>query len=90
MTAAKPTKSLGSRSPKPARPNDIEDRIRRRAYELYEQRGRADSLALDDWLQGGRRNNRNGKAWLQVEAKSEKDKAALIRRNSLVEQVLLR
>ena len=25
-------------------------RIRKRAYELYEQRGRVDGLALDDWL----------------------------------------
>ena len=25
--------------------------IRRRAYELYEQRGRADGHALDDWVE---------------------------------------
>jgi hypothetical protein len=30
---------------------DIEERIRRRAYELYEQRGRVDGKDLDDWLQ---------------------------------------
>jgi Protein of unknown function (DUF2934) len=30
---------------------DIEERIRRRAYEIYEQRGRIDGLDLDDWLQ---------------------------------------
>ncbi len=47
---AKP-KSLGPRSPKPALPSNAEERIRRRAYELYEQRGRVDGLALDDWLQ---------------------------------------
>ena len=29
----------------------LEERIRLRAYELYEQRGRADGYALDDWLQ---------------------------------------
>jgi len=29
----------------------IEGRIRLRAYELYEQRGRRDGHALDDWLQ---------------------------------------
>lgn len=29
----------------------IEERIRLRAYEIYEQRGRADGRALDDWLQ---------------------------------------
>jgi len=32
-------------------PSDTEERIRRRAYEFYEQRGRGDGLALDDWLQ---------------------------------------
>ena len=44
-------KSLRPRSPKPTQPNDIEESIRRRAYELYEQRGRVDGFALDDWLQ---------------------------------------
>lgn len=29
----------------------LEERIRVRAYELYEQRGRRDGHALDDWLQ---------------------------------------
>lgn len=29
----------------------LEERIRLRAYELYEQRGRADGHALEDWLQ---------------------------------------
>lgn len=29
----------------------LEERIRLRAYELYEQRGRADGYALDDWFQ---------------------------------------
>jgi len=29
----------------------IEERIRLRAYELYERRGRRDGHALDDWLQ---------------------------------------
>jgi hypothetical protein len=47
---AKP-KSREPRSSKPARSGDIEERIRRRAYELYEQRGRFDGFALDDWLQ---------------------------------------
>jgi len=28
----------------------FEDRIRRRAYDLYEQRGRADGNDMDDWL----------------------------------------
>ena len=42
------------RSPKPAQSSDIEERIRRRAYEFYEQRGRVDGFALDDWLQAER------------------------------------
>jgi Protein of unknown function (DUF2934) len=29
----------------------IEQQIRKRAYELYEQRGRTDGHELDDWLQ---------------------------------------
>jgi hypothetical protein len=47
---AKP-KSREPRSRKPNSSNDITERIRRRAHELYEQRGRVDGLALDDWLQ---------------------------------------
>ena len=42
------------KSPKSPAPNsrrDIEERIRRRAYEIYEHRGRIDGLELDDWLQ---------------------------------------
>jgi hypothetical protein len=39
------------RSPNPVQQNDIEERIRRRAYALYEERGRVDAFALDDWLQ---------------------------------------
>jgi hypothetical protein len=30
---------------------DLQEQIRRRAYELYEQRGRGDGRDLDDWLQ---------------------------------------
>ena len=44
------SKSRKPRSPKPAQPNDTEESIRRRAFELYEQRGRVDGFALDDWL----------------------------------------
>jgi hypothetical protein len=29
----------------------IEERVRRRAYELYVERGNESSLELDDWLQ---------------------------------------
>lgn len=30
---------------------DLQEQIRRRAYELYEQRGREDGRDFDDWLQ---------------------------------------
>jgi hypothetical protein len=30
---------------------DFQERIRARAYELYEQRGRLDGYELEDWLQ---------------------------------------
>ena len=46
---AKP-KTREPRSRKPDFPSDIEKRIRQRAHELYEQRGRVDGFALDDWL----------------------------------------
>jgi hypothetical protein len=49
MTAK--SKSQKARSPKPACSNEIEERIRQRAYQLYEQRGGVEGLALDDWLQ---------------------------------------
>ena len=31
--------------------SDMQEQIRRRAHELYEQRGREDGHELDDWLQ---------------------------------------
>jgi hypothetical protein len=31
-------------------PVKLEDQIRRRAYELYEQRGREDGHDMEDWL----------------------------------------
>jgi len=30
---------------------ELEETVRRRAYELYEQRGRADGFELNDWVQ---------------------------------------
>ncbi len=30
---------------------ELQEQIRRRAYELYEQRGKEDGHELDDWLQ---------------------------------------
>jgi Protein of unknown function (DUF2934) len=32
-------------------PVDIQQQVRRRAFELYEQRGREDGHDLEDWLQ---------------------------------------
>ena len=43
-----------SREALPRKPKSVssaEEKIRLRAYELYEQRGRIDGHALDDWLQ---------------------------------------
>jgi len=52
MTAK--SKSREPRSTKPALWGDIEERVRQRAYQLYEQRGRVDGFALDDWLRAER------------------------------------
>ena len=49
MTAK--SKAWEPRSRKPKSSNAITERIRQRAHELYEQRGRVDGFALDDWLQ---------------------------------------
>ena len=48
------SKSRKPRSPKPAQQNDTEESIRRRAYELYEQRGRIEGFSSDDWLRAER------------------------------------
>jgi Protein of unknown function (DUF2934) len=32
------------------RPSDLEEVIRRRAFEIYEERGKVAGYALDDWL----------------------------------------
>ena len=45
------SKTRQPRSNKTAESNDIENRIRDRAYQLYEQRGRVDGFALEDWFQ---------------------------------------
>jgi len=44
----------------------VDEKISRRAYELYEQRGRRDGHELDDWLQ----------AEAEVTAKKSKTSAA--------------
>ena len=44
-------KGPAPRSTEPAAsPKEIEEKIRRRAYELYELRGKQDGHDLDDWL----------------------------------------
>jgi hypothetical protein len=45
------SKTRQPRSNKTAESNDIENRIRDRAYQLYEQRGSVDGFALEDWFQ---------------------------------------
>jgi hypothetical protein len=44
-----PTKSKSRDVPTNRHPN-LEEEIRRLAYELYEERGREDGYDLDDWL----------------------------------------
>jgi hypothetical protein len=44
-------KSAGSNAPTPI---DLEAQIRQRAYELYEERGRAPGRETDDWFQAER------------------------------------
>ena len=45
------SKTRQPRSIKTAESGAIENRIRDRAYQLYEQRGSVDGFALDDWFQ---------------------------------------
>ena len=52
MTAK--SKSQEPRAVKASPPSDIEERIRKHAYQLYEQRDRVEGFALDDWLQAER------------------------------------
>ena len=37
---------------RPKEASSLEERVRRRAYELYLRRGNQPGSALDDWLQG--------------------------------------
>jgi hypothetical protein len=48
------SKSRRPRSNKANPPHGVEELIRNRAYQLYEQRSRVDGFALDDWLQAER------------------------------------
>jgi len=55
--------------------SNVEDKIRLRAYELYEQRGRIDGFALDDWLQAEaeiRRGKKPGPARAKVKQIKER------------------
>jgi len=69
MTAK--SKSSKPRPRTPDLPGDTEERIRRRAYQ-YEQRGRADGFALDDWLQAEREILGAQKQWKVKAAKASK------------------
>jgi hypothetical protein len=44
--------ALNESTRKPVEPktSELDDRIRLRAYELYEQRGRRDGSELEDWV----------------------------------------
>ncbi len=46
------TKDLGKKPPTtaPSEPQNLEEEIRLRAYELYEERGREDGRDVEDWL----------------------------------------
>jgi hypothetical protein len=43
--------TLQTNSPEIEAPCELQEQIRRRAYELYEQRGAKDGHELEDWLQ---------------------------------------
>ena len=44
------TPSLVTKPDAPQPPGQIQEQIRQRAYQLYEQRGKEDGHDLDDWL----------------------------------------
>lgn len=45
---------MSPKTPTPIRPKppdtEVEEQIRQRAYQLYEERGRLDGNAMEDWL----------------------------------------
>lgn len=55
MSTMKPDRTTATRRQTPAQVTkstlDLQEQIRRRAYELYEQRGRDGGQELGDWLQ---------------------------------------
>jgi len=42
--------TLRGKKGSPESPEQVQERIRQRAYELYERRGREDGRDFDDWL----------------------------------------
>ncbi|HSZ62482.1 MAG TPA: DUF2934 domain-containing protein [Terriglobales bacterium] len=62
MTSNSPNKEQLTRSLRA--PADLQEQVRLRAYELYEQRGKVDGFEVEDWLQaeaeflGARRTGR--------------------------------
>jgi hypothetical protein len=48
------TQGITQETKKAAAPVNLQDEIRRRAYELYEQRGRTAGYEHDDWLHAER------------------------------------
>ncbi len=47
----KPNPTLVSSAARPGDPREnLEDAIRKRAFKLYEERGKADGYATEDWL----------------------------------------
>ncbi len=49
MSTKTPTSPIETQQTKS--PVDLQEQVRRRAFELYEVRGREDGHDLDDWLQ---------------------------------------
>ena len=50
-----------NRSDNTQRSGNLEEKIQKKAYELYEKRGRVDGYALEDWVEA-ERIVRSGKA----------------------------
>lgn len=55
-TVSNPATPIMSAGPPKLSPNSVQaqDRIALRAYELYEQRGRQEGRALEDWVEAER------------------------------------
>lgn len=51
---ARTSKTTGSTSRMSAAKDEINETIRKKAYELYEKRGRKPGRSMDDWLEAER------------------------------------